>query len=649
MSDSYAEIEQMLLNAVASMEKSSLQIQNQISYFNSLSDLIQADGNSEANGVLVNIGTEIWAQKSKEDALSFIERRRAALQEQLALLAARVTSAKKTIAEFESFKSLQEPNESNQNDENDNGDLAVVDIQELLDEEDNVVSAKVNDKDFMPEIANAETNRTIDSSSTTILSPQQISALQEKPISKFNSTGPSEAIDEEIHSEEVRERPFSKDSASLTNDRPNNSENPEGRARQLDNIYELEMIANEFDSGDENEIENDEEDEYVDNYGEVNDEDDDDDESEDGEDLFYKATSSLFPQNKRIQERFALEIIARRAGLQNGNNSTSNKNRQKEVRFKDTLDIKEVENISEDLKKIEHKKNAVLRFKENRILAHGAKSNQFEKAEETDDKVNEIDPVDVMTDVMERTSFPEDLHAKPSKSEALLADPIAKNAEANQTAQEDQSIQSLQDELARESKREKTSRFKKMLAQNPKRNNHYSKPASLIEHPKSEGALISETFDSFPGNKNVQAEILQDDIDSMARDYIRGVFDDDMEIDGPVVNTLDDFEYLNSQLPETKSTAKDSSLKGLTQNKPQDDPELNEIEPAYDDSSDSDVMADSIVERELDDFNSSEDNSGFQTSDHVQQSILEQEISENYYALKNKLSRNQIRVSTSDL
>lgn len=649
MSDSYAEIEQMLLNAVASMEKSRLQIQNQISYFNSLSDLIQADGNSEANGVLVNIGTEIWAQKSKEDALLFIERRRAALQEQLALLAARVTSAKKTIAEFESFKSLQEPNESNQNDENHNGDLAVVDIQELLDEEDNVVSAKVNDKDFMPEIANAETNRAIDSSSTTILSPQQISALQEKPISKFNSTGPSEAIDEEIHSEEVRERPFSKDSASLTNDRPNNFENLEGRVRQLDNIYELEMIANEFDSGDANEIENVEEDEYGDEYGEVNHEDDDDDESEDGEDLFYKATSSLFPQNKRIQERFALEIIARRAGLQNGNISTSNKNRQKEVRFKDTLEIKEVENISEDLKKIEHKKNAVLRFKENRILAHGAKSNQFEKAEDTDDKVNEIDPVDVMTDVMERTSFSQNLHAKPSKSESLLADTIGKNAEVNQTAQEDQSIQSLQDELARESKREKTSRFKKMLAQNPKRNNHYSKPASLIEHPKSEGALISETFDSFPENKNVQAEILQDDIDSMARDYIRGVFDDDMEIDGPVVNTLDDFEYLNSQLPETKPTAKDSSLKGLTQNKPQDDPELNEIEPAYDDSSDSDVMADSIVERELDDFNSSEDNSGFQTSDHVQQSILEQEISENYYALKNKLSRNQIRGSTSDL
>ncbi|KAG7859997.1 hypothetical protein KL919_002702 [Ogataea angusta] len=279
-----------------------------------------------------------------------------------------------------------------------------------------------------------------------------------------------------------------------------------------EDILTLEMIAEDFDDEDYDEEESDLTRDIGDE-GEEEDDDDDDDES------YVKvvpggARSLFLQQIAEVRQKKQEEN-----GQQNLPEPKKAGAKKKSVKFAESVQVKEVENVSEELKKTENTR--VSRFKlqrQQRGVSH--------------ESVPDEDSKEVVQDVVER-DIEEQSHNESSKISAV--------------------------------------------------------PASL------------------------DYRAMQDDLDTMARAYTLGMYDDDIETHGEVIEKLDDFESHNK----------------IVESKPVDMPEEEEEEPEEEEDDDM-VLVDKIVENEVDD---AEEDPEIELADEV----LEADVAMDYTRLRTKM------------
>ncbi|KAK6459875.1 hypothetical protein DFJ63DRAFT_326582 [Scheffersomyces coipomensis] len=469
-------------------------------------------------------------------------------------------------------------------------------------------------------------------------------------------------------------------------------------ADEFDDTNELEDDENEIVQFDDNE---DWDFDFSDEGEE--DENDDDDEDEDyGDDILYGNRSlSLGPsQNDKATNMLWDQVFK----LRKSNNLTQdNQNevdeeeksdppkKKKSVRFSENLEINEIENISEELKLMSSTPTKKLSlFKQERIIQHNETITEVDERDyidEEDEPLSDVIEKDILPPV---EMFPEAPIKKVSKfkqdrlsslqpnvkiikdeSSIKSDEPINRRDLINQSISESEDqvlvdsipetenqvlVDSIiENEHAEESKVEveieekprKVSKFKaNKLAQ--------SKPVPIpipeipipepvdsivdeIEHEDEsvEGSVIRDT--------TLDYQSLQGDVDSMAKAYALGLYDDDIETHGPVVNKMEDFEILNKMIESMPSNDNNSSrttnhkITEISNQRLQDshvfDANLDTIEKTdYDEEDDEDgpILVDEIVENEFD-----EDGEGLE--EDLDDTILDQEIITNYHKLRQKI------------
>lgn len=162
---------------------------------------------------------------------------------------------------------------------------------------------------------------------------------------------------------------------------------------------------------------------------------------------------------------------------------------------------------------------------------------------------------------------------------------------------------------------------------------------SAVSQAASESRGNVETLNGTIGDQPDDMEVLgttldymnlQGDMETMAKAYVLGMYDDDIATEGPVVNRLDDFEVLNrmvESMPSKEAVKKREEPETATDDF---DPELDEIGDF-----DGPVLADEVIEHNYDDDLE-------WGEDTVQQDVIDLEVSASYYRMREKMimSRN---------
>ncbi|ODV80228.1 uncharacterized protein CANTADRAFT_21476 [Suhomyces tanzawaensis NRRL Y-17324] len=174
-----------------------------------------------------------------------------------------------------------------------------------------------------------------------------------------------------------------------------------------------------------------------------------------------------------------------------------------------------------------------------------------------------------------------------------------------------------------------------------------------------------------PNNKELEIEVkeaivdfqsLQSDMETMAKAYVLGMYDDDIDTEGPVVNELKDFEVLNKMLESMPVVEEASKVRSQTKNNLIDkkskneafDPRLDLIERQYDDEDeeeenesylnqnyiddqeedDGPILVDEIIEN---DFEVDAEDLALSVEDTIDQEIFNLEVASNYHKLRQKI------------
>ena len=162
-----------------------------------------------------------------------------------------------------------------------------------------------------------------------------------------------------------------------------------------------------------------------------------------------------------------------------------------------------------------------------------------------------------------------------------------------------------------------------------------------------EDEVIDEEVRSHSSIKETTLDYLslQDDMDTMAKAYVLGIYDDDIRTVGPVVDKLDDFEVLNRMIDSMSSkeslsnqeetNRKSEILKSLKDYDTSFDPQLDEIVPELvpedEEADEGPILLDEIVEN---DFNATGEIEDF---DEMENEMLNQEVVTNYHKLRQRI------------
>lgn len=139
----------------------------------------------------------------------------------------------------------------------------------------------------------------------------------------------------------------------------------------------------------------------------------------------------------------------------------------------------------------------------------------------------------------------------------------------------------------------------------------------------------------------VDYDTLGQDMDTMASAYVLGMYDDDIETEGPVVDKLDDFEILNRMVESMPVAANGSK----TTNAPSGEDEFDEnLDVVGDEGSDDEggVLADEIVERDVDWLDEEE------AEEEMEQQVLGNEIRELYFRMRQKVAAREGKIEGID-
>ncbi|KAG7660937.1 uncharacterized protein J8A68_005612 [[Candida] subhashii] len=153
---------------------------------------------------------------------------------------------------------------------------------------------------------------------------------------------------------------------------------------------------------------------------------------------------------------------------------------------------------------------------------------------------------------------------------------------------------------------------------------------------------------------------LTDDLDTMAKAYVLGMYDDDIVTEGPVVDKIDDFEILNKML-ESMPSKDESTNRKISKPKTANDYDSNLSEIGMDGGIDSDEEGHEMFENDHDEEDEDDgsilvdeivENENVEVdNDELENEIFLSEINENYHRLRNKLilERNGYKKSQKEL
>ncbi|CAN3377262.1 hypothetical protein DIURU_003487 [Diutina rugosa] len=395
-------------------------------------------------------------------------------------------------------------------------------------------------------------------------------------------------------------------------------------------LLELEILADDF-NGDEDEWD-----------GDWPFDEDEDDEDDDIEDMLSQP--QFFKGNTPANDMLWKQVLERRQNLSmpkidksdTGDQGSSLPIQKKSVRFAPELDIKEVENISDDLKNMNVAPKVSL-FKQRRLQDDLVTDSPSAESEVVDEEMSDGNVLE--ESVIERfdNNSIDDL-AKSTILERPQETPLEKPKKVSRFKQQRQTIPDSST----------NSPFLKQSAED-------NSSSSLDDHNRasadndSQESKISPSLKEIDAGNNNQKIVLdyhsiQNDLDLMAKAYASGLYDDDINNKGPVVEEPHDFELINDMV---ESMAQDTPST-TTRRKP--DPQFDarsdevgdfdfpDIESADEDNFP--ILADEIVEHETNAL-----------TEDPEDSILQSEISSNYHRLRQKFlfDQNGFRKSQQEL
>lgn len=540
--------------------------------------------------------------------------------------------------------------------------LPIIDIQEEMDDKGNVINVRFSDS-LGNEIDKNGTRQILSSADDADETGNQLQI--HKPEDQGSLGDQGEQFLEMLHDLGITPQSIkteyddsnSVDTQTSKNEDPGKSQammnvvpetepqSPTGSSR-TGPIYELELIASELD---ENTLSSDGD--YTDEQDEFDyDFEDEDGESEELDSSEDEIRYAPLPNDRGLQDRFMQEIENLRRGKKFNSEAAEkieDKKNTKSVRFSDKLDIKEIEDRGEPLNAKDEKTVRILKFKENRIISQSSHKGIAPLLKNLPDQLASDDrDGPITTDIVENDGIAELDETNRARIEFATNHP---EEHLDDFALDDlDKLSDIQKEIDLESTQMGRSRFKKLMAQDPRRNKfgNSSYPTVKISetgtvdsgelNERKNGAV--DVMEDSVKRLNIDLPNLQDDMDAMVQAYNVGMYDDDIEVAGPVVDQIEDFEKLNALLELMPTTDDQETSRAQTTSETGDDREVEDLDAS---ESDDEILKDQIVEHDCitddDDDGDIELDDGGIEGDDIQQSILQQEIADNYHRLRQKL------------
>ncbi len=693
----------------------------------------QLGGKAGGDKVMVLLGDGYFVEHTVEDARLFLQRRITHIGQAVAEIEARIKETRETVTRFEAFARHEEfsmedgiSNVASEQKKSLNEEgLPFIEIREELDEEGNVVEAKVDGvaqlppealaSSYVERVAEGEAPEnltgimniveTIDDDDNVVgavVKPEEARSSAETKVEEVEPHTPASPTHDHVRDlleeMEVAARPTVNENELLeridklevsTDDKfrlkaivlEEYRKAPESHDKGLDapakapaaaidpsELIELEILADDFD--DDNvghEFADDEEWDF-----EFSDDADDDDDDDDGADeLLYGAKKPDFIANNGLNNRLWQEVMALR-----GDGPPVPKGPTKSVRFAAQLDIKEVENVGQELKNIQHVNQNVSRFMQSRaghpkIEAVGEEAGS-QPVEVITDKATVEDPP--MTDASraKRKSRFKSMREEKGTAAKAVTSPLAvapretEEAPLNdvverQVVDQPQMQSPMIDEETQTEDAESSSGVLSDVVESvaaplaPPQAPTGRKPSKFrMQRDKSQTAFRSVTPKPVPIDSDKpldrRAEIeqsiseiedevvpaeersvlaegeitaveatmdyqsMQNDMDTMARAYVLGMYDDDIVTEGPVVDKLEDFEIIN-KIVEDKAAGGDATMTATKEDEEEEDEE-----------DDGDILQD-VIERDT----------SLDPTEDAEDTILAHEVQTNYHRLRRQL------------
>ncbi|CAK9441633.1 uncharacterized protein LODBEIA_P55010 [Lodderomyces beijingensis] len=408
----------------------------------------------------------------------------------------------------------------------------------------------------------------------------------------------------------------------LAEDVKDEDEDGDGREQPVNNDDEFDYDFEEDDDDDDE----DEDDEYSDNilYGNARDgswfgrKD-----HKDANNLMWQQINKLRSSREHPPQKH--ELVANEVEMEAVEEP---KKKQKSVRFAENLDIKNVENISGSLKNPPPAPRKQSLFKQNRTGLRASpmqsEKNEQEHAEDHDavkETIVERDPGGVedankddgvVGDVMEKDGFGvEELKpSHPTKRPVSRFKAMSSKSGSNSTSPS-----------SAETKNMATTQ------QNGEKTNSHQLEEEQVEDGDEKGQSVKAT--------QLDYHNMHEDLDTMAKAYVLGMYDDDITTQGPVLEHLDDFAGHNKMVEEKKRS-------GALSVHDEGSANSDEIGMDYRDEDNMDIdeddngaiMTDDIVETEFDD---ADGDAGKFDEDEIHL----REVRDDYYRLRQKMISQQ--------
>lgn len=231
----------------------------------------------------------------------------------------------------------------------------------------------------------------------------------------------------------------------------------------------------------------------------------------------------------------------------------------------------------------------------------------------------------------------EDLSNKPQKSIAPNGFDASKT-NSGDLIEDDEYFNRLKDELKQENMKDKMSNYKRMTYQNSNSKTRDIVPEPIVE-PSNEHLLEYVEEDELTGSEsrptidlaNIDVTELPDDLETLVQAYDFGLFDDHTKTN--VVEKLEDFEILNAMIEaEDKDESQDHTHEASA-----NEPSIEKYS-SFKHNDNFDIMADDIIENEIAEDSEDEDEMDeFYNYDEIQQNVLDRDIRQHYFRLRNKL------------
>ncbi|KAI5964364.1 uncharacterized protein KGF55_002306 [Candida pseudojiufengensis] len=503
---------------------------------------------------------------------------------------------------------------------------------------------------------------------------EKIDQLQISPEEKFNL--------KKICIESFKN--INEDSAPNNEINQGNIKYPSGLDRN--NLIELELLADEIEQDEEHDdgMDNNEEFDY-----EFDDDEDDDEDDDYADQLLYgndsntnsNLNSSWIGKNNlhnQSNKMFYDQIMNLRnknrksskneEGLNDNDDEKLNeipktddvdKKSKKSVRFSNDLDIKNIENISNELKKNELLNSRKSLFKQNRLRNN-------ERNQNLDEDIVENEPNNEGNKVVEDMIIEKE--SPIFDNDSITGEIIDKDKDEDGDIILN-GVNESNDGISTVNIKKPVSRFKAMKQEKkPIPIYDFQIKKSIDEKDNAMGSQIQNINDIEENQKqddtnddkkqlqqtedikdtNLDYQNLNKDMDTMAKAYIMGMYDDDLENDGIIIEELNDFEKQNKIVEEKeKQSRKEGNLEGNKNKNKNDvyDFKSNEIGMDIDDDDNeidetNEVMTNDIIENDVDEYNDDENDNENNDDDYTFNSnILNKEIKQDYNKLKQKFKQ----------